>query len=163
MIAWALQAAAPRDPHIRPFAPQRDLEALANLVEVAFGEDLALTGSHMVRDLRQMALAGPLLQFARPLADFLQGFVWTEDGALVGNVSVNQRAGAWVMTNVAVLPEHRGRGIAGQLVDAAIAHVRRQGGRRILLQVRSDNTPAQTLYARRGFVRFDSWHELDLA
>lgn len=164
MIAWALQARPALDRHIRPFMPQRDLSALADLVEVAFGEDLERTGSHMVRDLRQMALAGPLLQVAGPLAAFLSGYVWLEDERLVGNVSVTHKGrGIWSLTNVAVLPEHRGRGIAGQLVDAAIVHVRQQGGRRIVLQVRSDNDAARTLYLHRGFARFDTWHELNLS
>ncbi len=164
MIAWALQARPALDRHIRRFMPQRDLSALADLVEVAFGEDLARTGSPMVHDLRQMALAGPLLQLAGPLAAFLNGYVWMEDGCLVGNVSVAHKGrGIWSMTNVAVLPEYRGRGIAGQLVDAGIAHVRQQGGRRIVLQVRADNDAARTLYLHRGFCRFDTWHELNLA
>jgi len=163
MVAWALEA-QPLAEHIRPFLPHRDLPALADLIEVAFGEDLALTGSRMVHDLRQMALAGALLRLARPMTDFLNGYVWIEDHELVGNISVTHKGrGAWAVTNVAVLPEYRGRGIASQLVDTAIAHVRRQGGRRILLQVRADNAHAQSLYTRRGWKKFDTWHELNLA
>jgi ribosomal protein S18 acetylase RimI-like enzyme len=163
MVAWALDS-QPLAEHIRPSQPHRDLSALADLIEVAFGDDLERTGSRMVRDLRQMVLAGPLLQLARPVADFLSGFVWMEGNDLVGNVSVTHKGrGAWALTNVAVLPEYRGRGIASQLVDTAIEHVRRHAGQRLLLQVRADNPPAQALYKRRGWRAFDCWHELNLA
>lgn len=151
--------------HIRPFSPTRDLGALAALIEEAFREELAITRSSIVRDMRQMALLGPLAWAARPVMPFFTGYVWIEDGQLVGNVSLSresEQASTWVLSNVAVKTEFRGRGIAGQLLDAAIAHVRQHRGRRILLQVRADNQVALALYRHRGFVSFDTLHELNL-
>lgn len=162
MIAHVLERAT--GGYVRPLDLQHDLEPLADLIESAFGDELALTGSQMVRDMRQMALLGPLLWVAETAAHFLSGYVWIEDGQLVGNISLTEdrQPGTWNISNVAVLPAYRGRGIAGQLVDVAIAHVRRRRGRRILLQVRADNAPALALYAHRGFTTFDTLHELDL-
>jgi|YNPNPStandDraft_1061719.scaffolds.fasta_scaffold77162_1 ribosomal protein S18 acetylase RimI-like enzyme len=165
MIAQALRKRS-LPGHIRPFNPVRDLGALAGLIEEAFREELAITGSSIVRDMRQMAFLGPLLWATRPVMPFSAGYVWIEKGRLVGNVSLNQEAEhpfTWVLSNVAVSPEFRGRGIAGQLLDVAITHVRRNRGQRILLQVRADNHVALALYRHRGFVTFDTLHELNLA
>jgi len=151
--------------HIRPFVLRRDLDGLAALIEEAFAQELAVTGSQIVRQMRKMAPLGPLLWAAGLFVQPFRGFVWVEAGELVGNVTIAEDPecpGIWAISNVAVLPEHRGRGIAGRLTDTAIAYVRRQRGRRILLQVRADNQAAQALYRHRGFIGYDVVHELDL-
>lgn len=163
MVAW-LAVRRSDAGHVRPLNPYRDLESLATLIEIAFGSELALTGSSMVRDLRQYALLGPVLRVAHTIAPVFSGYVWIEDEKLVGNASLSQEKdpGIWHLSNVAVLPEFRGRGIAGQLVDTAVAHVRRHQGKRIMLQVRSENTRAVVMYRRRGFSMIDVLHELNL-
>ncbi|MBM3187198.1 MAG: GNAT family N-acetyltransferase [Chloroflexi bacterium] len=151
--------------HIRPFNPARDLADLATLIELAFGPELKATGSRMVEEMRQAALWGPALNLANALVPLFTGFVWVEGGCLIGNVSLTREEGqgVWVLSNVAVLPEHRGRGIAGQLVDRAIAQLRAQGTRRVVLQVRADNDIAIALYRHRGFARYDTVYEMRLA
>lgn len=164
MVAQAVSREAASG-HIRPFVPHRDLAGLASLIERSFGPELQVTGSHIVQDLRQMAAFGPLLRATGPFAAPFAGFVWVEEGRMVGNVSLGpERDGSrsWTVSNVAVLPEYRGLGIAGQLMDRAIAFAERQGVRRLQLEVRVDNAPAQALYKHRGFVVVDTVHELRL-
>ena len=163
MTAWlAVKQFVPN--HIRPFNPRRDLDDLATLIEVAFGFELVLTNSRVIEDMRQAAYWGGLLRVAQPIMPLFSGYVWIEGGHLVGNATLSQKKpGIWNLSNVAVLPEFRGRGIAGALVDIAVTHARRRGGKRILLQVRSNNQPALALYRRRGFTTFDILHEIDLA
>jgi ribosomal protein S18 acetylase RimI-like enzyme len=164
MIAKAIAQVSPRS-SIRPFNPQRDLAALANLIEVAFRDELAATGSRIVQDMRQMALFGPVLSLTSMAVPPFSGYVWLENGQLVGNASLsceNEELGIWLISNVAVLPAFRGRGIASSLLDTAIDHVRRYNGTRILLQVRAVNQAALELYRRRGFVTYDTLHELNL-
>ena len=149
--------------YVRPFNPARDLNDLADLVETAFGQELARTESHIARDMRQLSVCGPLLWAINSVASVFSGFVWIEDGHLVGNVTIfptKAQTRTWTIANVAVLPEYRNRGIAGQLVDTAIERARRVKARRILLQVRVDNASARALYEHRGFVPFDTVHEL---
>jgi len=165
MVVGTLEEQAAPGSYIRPFNVAHDLDDLATLIEIAFGPELAATGSQMVRDLRQMALWGPVLWLSGPGTSLLGGYVWIEDGHLVGNVTVTEeraKAEDWTISNVAVLPEYRGRGIAGRLVDTALAHVRSRGGRRVFLQVRSDNVTALSLYRRRGFRTYDTQSELEL-
>jgi ribosomal-protein-alanine N-acetyltransferase len=54
--------------------------------------------------------------------------------------------------NIAVVESHRGLGIGAQLLDALVAWSVEQGASAIMLEVRDDNTVAQSLYASRGFV-----------
>ena len=45
------------------------------------------------------------------------------------------------------------QGIAASLMEALIARAREQGAKRMLLEVRVDNTPALALYKRFGFAK----------
>lgn len=55
------------------------------------------------------------------------------------------------LLTLAVAPEARRRGIGRRLLKLAVATARRQGARRILLEVAADNTAALALYDRIGF------------
>lgn len=50
-----------------------------------------------------------------------------------------------------VVPEARGRGCAGLLVDEVVAEARRRGFSRVVLDVVETNTAALTAYLRYGF------------
>ncbi len=50
-----------------------------------------------------------------------------------------------------VAPEARGRGLAGELIEAVAAWASAQGGRSLVLEVREHNAPAVALYRRHGF------------
>jgi [ribosomal protein S18]-alanine N-acetyltransferase len=53
--------------------------------------------------------------------------------------------------NVAVDPKYRGRGLAGQMVDAVLIQLGARGVRAVFLEVRESNAAARSLYASRGF------------
>ncbi len=163
MVAWFAAREAAPDP-IRPFNPARDMAELAGLVEVAFGEELALTESFVVQDMRQLALLGPMLRVTQSLLTLFGGYVWVDGGRVVGNVTLSPEREplTWSISNVAVLPAYRGRGIARQLMERALQQVHREGGRRVLLQVRDDNPVALGLYRRLGFEVFDALCEYRL-
>lgn len=75
-----------------------------------------------------------------------------EDGNLAGYI------GMWIVfdeghiTNLAVHPGHRRRGVATLLLDALTAVAKERGVTRLTLEVRRSNVAAQLLYARYGFV-----------
>ncbi len=148
---------------VRPVDPGRDMGAIADLIESAFSGELDRSGNNLIADLRQLAVLGPLLVIVDRVTPFADGYVYEQDGRLVGNVSITPEDPAmrrWFISNVAVHPDWQGRGIGRQLMAAAVAGVRRRGGRLAVLQVRTDNEPAQRLYQRLGFQRFDTVVEL---
>ncbi len=153
----------PMQGHIRPVDPARDMGAIANLIEIAFGSEMDHMGSNLVADLRQMAALGPLLTFIDHVAPFVGGYVYEQDGRLVGNVTVTPEDPVlrhWFISNVAVHPDVQHHGIGRELMAASLDGIRHRGGRQVTLQVRSDNEPAQRLYRRLGFKRFDTLVEL---
>lgn len=55
------------------------------------------------------------------------------------------------VTNIAVHPLYRGRGIGERLLRELIRRAQQRGARRMTLEVRASNTPAQNLYRKLGF------------
>lgn len=84
--------------------------------------------------------------------DLAHYLVVEEAGQLVGY------AGFWLVvdeahvTNVALLPECRGRGLGTLLLEHMIAAAKMLGAVSMTLEVRPSNTAARSLYSRRGFV-----------
>lgn len=69
------------------------------------------------------------------------------DGRAVGYMGLQIFAGEGYVTNVAVLPEYRGRGIAKALITEQM----KNDMEFITLEVRESNTPAIHLYKKSGF------------
>ncbi len=143
---------------IRPFDPGRDLSALADLIEVGFAQNLDPSGQRLVRGLRALGrfgwLGGQLSRWLLPPAANPQGYVWEQDGVVLGNASLLPVTGypqRWVLANVVVLPGQRRRGIGRILVKESIQHARRRGAQEIILQVDHDNEGAISLYHKLGF------------
>ena len=74
-----------------------------------------------------------------------------EDGALAGYLIVSRYVDAWHVMNVAVDPEHRGRGIATMLLERLFELTADDARRGYTLEVRVSNGTAIALYERLGF------------
>jgi ribosomal protein S18 acetylase RimI-like enzyme len=154
---------------LRPVDPSRDMGQVAALMEEAFGGDLSRQSREALRELKMMSHFGPflwLLDRTSPgFHESFRGFVWVEEGRVVGNVNVGRVAPhspRWLISNVAVRPDCQGRGIAHHLVQAAIDLAREHGGKWAILQVYADNVPARRLYQRLGFEQVSAVTELRL-
>ncbi|MEV6824848.1 GNAT family N-acetyltransferase [Amycolatopsis sp. NPDC051102] len=81
-----------------------------------------------------------------------------QDGVVAGYVRLGEGFGipahrhVVVIDGLAVDPDRQRLGIAGQLVDAAVAEARRRGARKVTLRVLGPNTGARRVYERCGFV-----------
>ncbi|HOQ98276.1 MAG TPA: GNAT family N-acetyltransferase [Anaerolineae bacterium] len=161
-MIFAIACVSENEGCARPADPARDMGAIADLIEVAFGPELEQMGNTLVADMRSLAVLGPLLTVMERVAPLAGGYVWEQQGRLVGNVTAAPEGadGRWFVSNVAVHPSLQGRGIGRRLMEAALEGIRRRGGRQVLLQVRTDNEPAQRLYRRLGFRRYDTIVEL---
>lgn len=143
---------------VRPFDIGRDLRPVARLIAIAFADELDESGEAALRELRILGHMSGLIRLLTrstgELQDVFNGFVWMEDGELVGNVTVqraNNNSGRWQIANVAVLPRFRGRGISRSLMETALDYVQEMGGTWSVLQVRANNEVARGLYERMGF------------
>ncbi len=151
MVAGLSKAPATAiDPHVRPLDPWRDGPAVASLLELAFKDEIGgdSGGQRMIHMLRHYS---PLDALA---GDGMSGFVWIEEGQIVGNVSLQRnptRRDTWVIGNVATHPAWRNRGVSTALIGSAIAFARARGGRFVALQVVEGNQPALRVYERAGF------------
>ncbi len=141
---------------LRPINSMRDMVDVTRLIEHAFAGDMDVAGRIAMRDMRWMGVAlGWADWFTSPGQGLMPGYVWVENGRIVGNVTVRRLSlfgPGWMIGNVAVAPEWRGRGIARQLMEASVELVRHNHGDWIALQVRSDNEIARGLYKSLGFV-----------
>lgn len=142
---------------VRRFDPYRDLEAVAELIGVAFGDGLDPAGQAALADMRRVARWGALLGWLYPPEwgglGSTSGFVWVEEKHVVGNVSLRRSPewGGFLVGNVAVHPDWQGRGIASALMEAALDEIASQGGRWAGLEVEADNQVARRLYGGEGF------------
>ncbi len=154
---------------MRRFELRHDLLQLADLIELAFKAELERTDNRIVSEMRQMARLWPLLWLfgtADPtFSPLMSGYIWIEDGQLVGNVSLSTEAkyrGVWSIGNVAVHPAYQGRGIAGQLLEASLHEAQERKAQWVILEVDRDNLAAQRLYRRLGFEVYDTTSHLRL-
>ena len=75
------------------------------------------------------------------------------------------RGPAGVLHDIVVDPQHRGRGIGQQLLEATLTALRARGAPRAVLFTAEGNASAQNLFARAGFRRtmIEMTRELDSA
>ncbi|HEY1952645.1 MAG TPA: ribosomal protein S18-alanine N-acetyltransferase [Gemmatimonadaceae bacterium] len=73
------------------------------------------------------------------------------DSLVVGYVIAFSMGADAELLNIAVDPEHRLEGIAGQMLDALLATLAARGVGNVFLEVRESNVAARSLYRSRGF------------
>jgi ribosomal protein S18 acetylase RimI-like enzyme len=143
---------------LRRLEPGKDLRDVANLIAEAFGNELDATGRAILREMRVLSYLGLLFPSSFNegwgFGETFLGFVWVEDGHIVGNVNVYpSQIGSrrWLISNVAVGKAYQRQGIGRALMAVAIDEARRCGGQTVVLQVRADNAPAVHIYESLGF------------
>lgn len=155
--------------HLRAFNPRKDLLQVADLIELGFANTLDEDGQRYLEQMRQASRR--VAQFGiSGLTGFwsgvpTSGFVWEEDGHVVGNLSLIsymlEFRRIYLIANVVTHPDYRRRGIGHHLTAHAINYVRSLGVPAVWLHVREENESAIRLYRSLGFVeraRRTTWH-----
>ena len=115
---------------------------------------LRLTDLNDVEAVEHRAYATPwsramfASELGKPTSVCLGAF---EEHQLVGYVINARHVDAWHVMNVAVDPEHQGRGIAARLLERLFELTEADGREGYTLEVRVSNTPAIALYEKFGF------------
>ena len=113
-------------------ATQNDIPAIANIEKVCF----SLPWSESA-----------ILESMNATTTFYVGY---QNDVVVTYMGVSKIAGEGYVTNIAVLPEYRRKGIGKALLEYVIADCKDEL-EFISLEVRVSNTPAITLYENAGF------------
>ncbi|MBX3081765.1 MAG: GNAT family N-acetyltransferase [Anaerolineae bacterium] len=161
MSAATISQNPPQTDGPRPVQIRTDLAGIADLIEVAFAATMDEAGRAAIRDLRMVNSYGPLMLIVtglnHVLGDVQAGYVWSENGRIVGNVSVGladmprSLGTGYVIANVATHPDYRRHGIAKQLMELSLKMIRQRGARYAILQADASNEAARTLYRNLGF------------
>ncbi|HEY9151476.1 MAG TPA: GNAT family N-acetyltransferase [Anaerolineales bacterium] len=145
---------------LRPLNIFRDLPQVADLIELCFSSTMDEDGQSYLQQMRRASRDNSFLQWANSAIEGasvpLSGFVWEEDGKVVGNVSLvahNYKSRKiTLIANVATHPDYRRRGIGRALTERAMIQARQRGTKELWLQVREDNPTAIKIYRGLGFV-----------
>ncbi|MBN1537783.1 MAG: GNAT family N-acetyltransferase [Anaerolineales bacterium] len=155
--------------HLRPIDARRDLNQIADLIEMCFSSTIDPDGESYIRQMRKAAKNTPYMQWIGSLGEQApfptSGFVWEDEGRIIGNLTLipvlHHTHPLYLIANVAVHPDYRRRGIARQLTQAALTHARQRKAHAIWLHVREENLGAYQLYRSLGFVeraRRTTWY-----
>ncbi len=156
-------------PHVRALNVIRDLSTVADLIELCFAPTMDNDGQRYLTDMRRASRDEGFLSWANRMAENttlpLTGYVWEQDGRIIGNTSLipfrDKGKRIYLIANVAVHPDHRGRGIAQMLTQRAMDHARDKKATAVWLHVRDDNPGAINLYTKLGFreiARRTAWY-----
>ena len=120
------------------------------LIRDARREDLA-----RIEQLEQQCFSVPWTpaQLESQLPDEMHVFLVAEEaGSVLGYVGMMTVLDEGYISNVAVAPEARRRGIGKQLIEELMRRAEERELSFVTLEVRQHNTPAIGLYAAQGFV-----------
>ncbi|MCI0477939.1 MAG: GNAT family N-acetyltransferase [Anaerolineales bacterium] len=157
MVASAISKPKVAFRGIRPFSARSDLYGVARLLEEAFRGEHNFPFADFPL-MREIGIVLWTLNYAPTFPETFEGFVWIEDGKIVGNATLTAdlvRGNRYYISNVAVKREYQRRGIARELMRASLEHIRRQHASSVLLNVRPQNQSAITLYQDLGFKKLE--------
>jgi len=149
-----------KDVLIRDFR-KSDLDDLLELLPKCFAEEFEISGfdSGHIREMvgRAYGVTGTLFLGASHLVgkDPIRFFVAGVENKVVGTALVNRDGRVGYISTVMVAPEHRGKGIATNLVKSAVEHIRKARMERAVLHVVTTNAPAIGVYSKIGFGTFE--------
>lgn len=147
---------------IRPINVTTDLKGIANLLYICFSNSMDEGGERYIDYLRRFSQALLFTRMAQRKPEKYalpgEGFIYEDNGKLIGNITLStikiHDETVYLISNVAVLPEYRGKGIAKSLTRTALQYIESKGVKQIWLQVKRDNQPAIDLYDQFSFQTF---------
>jgi ribosomal-protein-alanine N-acetyltransferase len=121
---------------LRP-AVERDLSQVARIEKSSFADPWSEESFRRLLGVAPAIFLVALFPPDEAVAGYVVAFSIGEDGELL---------------NVAVDARFRGKGLAGQMLDAALIEMGARHVRTAFLEVRESNSAARALYKSRGFI-----------
>jgi GNAT superfamily N-acetyltransferase len=159
MGSLTIPVKANEHPQMRPLNVLRDLSTVADLIELCFSPTMDNEGQRYLSDMRRASHDDRFLRWASHMAETtslpLTGYVWEQDGRIVGNASLipfrDRGKRVYLIANVATHPDYRRQGIGRALTERVMKQARDKNASAIWLHVRDDNPGAIKLYQDLGF------------
>jgi len=129
------------DPTIRT-GKLSDASAMKSCVEAAYQHYIPRIGKP----------PGPMLNDYSEVIRQHQTFVAEQNGQVIGVVVLIQRDAGMLLDNIAVHPDHQGRGLGRRLVEFAESETRKQGYSHLDLYTHELMTENIQIYNRLGYV-----------
>jgi GNAT superfamily N-acetyltransferase len=131
------------------------MPTVLDLIEIGFRTELDPQGWKMLRQMRRVTQSSSLSRAVYGTGLDAVGFVWVEDGQVVGNLSLRhahpRSHRGRMIGNVVVHPQWRGKGIGRALMERAIQTAKERNAQWVGLEVRANNDVAHQLYEHLGF------------
>jgi ribosomal protein S18 acetylase RimI-like enzyme len=143
----------------RPTDLGKDIKQVLNLLDLSFGPLVDSQGRRLISDRVSLSYSSPFIQRLGLAGGApIPGFVWEEDGRIIGNVSLleSKLPGRYLVANVVVHPDHRRRGLATSLMQETINYIIHRRGDTVMLQVEEQNEPALRMYESLNFYKLGS-------
>lgn len=134
-----------------------DIKELTGLVEQYRAFYKQEPNSNTESYLSERMTKNEMVTFVAQVDEKLVGF--TNCYPTFSTVSLSQ---IWLLNDLFVDPDHRGKHIADQLMVTAEQAAKDAGATRIWLRTAHTNTPAQALYEGRGWVQDEVFRRYDL-
>jgi GNAT superfamily N-acetyltransferase len=137
---------------VEPAAPA-DVDTVADLW-VALAADQRRHGSHLRTDANRDAIRESL---ARHAADGGLTMAWADEDAVgfvrfgVERGPLAQDRSRGIVRDLYVVPDRRGEGVGGRLLDAAESTLRDRGVDVVAVEALAHNVDARRFYERRGY------------
>ncbi|MBC7474451.1 MAG: GNAT family N-acetyltransferase [Candidatus Sericytochromatia bacterium] len=151
---------------IRP-AKYKDFAAIKNIFEVAFSDEYKQRGLDIVDRINRWQQLYPVVKllasFHNPYQHLFNVHVYEDEtdnkiGGLIQTSARSKDQTRWHVENIAVLPDHRGKGIAKQLLNYMFDTYMNLGVNRFTLEVDISNDAAIKLYESIGFRKYTTIH-----
>lgn len=150
------------DPSIRPINLKTDLNGLADLLYHSFTDAQDADGERYIAYLRRISQTAFFSEIAKRKPEKYsipgEGFVYVKEDRILGNITLSRlemgKENIYLISNVAVDPEQRGKGIAKKLTQTALQYIESRAINQIWLQVKEENQSAIHLYENFGFSTF---------
>jgi [ribosomal protein S18]-alanine N-acetyltransferase len=120
---------------LRP-AGEADIDAVARIERACFADPWSEESFRRLLDVAPAIFLVAIFPPAPDVCGYVIAFAVGEDAEIL---------------NVAVEPAFRGKGLAGQMLDAVLIQLGARGVRTAFLEVRESNAAARSLYKSRGF------------
>jgi ribosomal protein S18 acetylase RimI-like enzyme len=144
---------------IRPYKPE-DLKAVVDLANLAWRDIYARYKDAIDPDLIDALIPNPDAAKGEEVGGFCRDYghwvrVYELDGGIVAFVTfrIDKAKGLGIISNNAVHPDYRGRGIAREMYTAVLDHFRELGMKyaHVVTGLDDAHAPARKVYKRVGF------------